>query len=77
MSITGKKVTLDGTGHGSTTVNPCYFVGARGGGVSAVTDTDGMSLGTAFLTRANAVAVEGEVDVVGSAGQDVFLFFDY
>jgi hypothetical protein len=77
MSINVRVVTLDDTGHGKVTVQPCFYAGAKGGNVSNVTAEDGQSLGTAFLTRGTMPAVEGAVDVSGTPDTQVSLYFDW
>ncbi|TMC50045.1 MAG: hypothetical protein E6J20_17665 [Chloroflexi bacterium] len=77
MSLTTKVVSLDAGGHGSVVIPPGYYVGAKGANVSNVTAADGGNLGTAFLTRANAIGVEGEVDVTGDPSGSVSLYFQY
>jgi hypothetical protein len=76
MSVSARKVTLDSSGNGTTHVNPTFYAGAKGGGVSSVR-AHGNELGTAFLTRGTMPAVDGQVDVSGTPSNDVFLYFDF
>jgi hypothetical protein len=77
MAVGTRVVTLDGTGHGTVAVPPCYFVGAKGGNVVGVTAADGGSLGTAFLTRGGAIGCEGNINVSGDPSGVVSLYFDF
>jgi hypothetical protein len=77
MSINARLVDLDGTGHGTLTVSPTFYCGAKGGGVSSVSAEDGTNLGTAFLTRGTSIACEGVIDVSGNPSGQVTLYFDF
>lgn len=77
MSINARVIDLDASGHGSITVAPGFFCGAKGGGVTTVTAQDGTNLGTAFLTRGNAIATEGALDVYGTPDAQVTLYLDF
>jgi hypothetical protein len=76
MSVNARKLTLDGTGHGTLNIPPAFYAGAKGGGVVGVW-ADGIALGTTFLTRGTMPAVDGIVTVSGDAAGEVFLYFDF
>ena len=64
----------DGNGNGKVNVAPMFFLGSSGDGDATA---DGVDLGTAFLTRATAHFVVGDVNVTGGAAHgEASLYFD-